>query len=127
MQVVKVDLWVQEAKDNHEHQSHQLQLDKGLLAKTETQYTLEYQQTLRQKNQLVLMERLWPAMLSKVYTLRGRYPSGLKPSESTEEAKNDINITKSWIFRPSHFLALVASYGTNIQHTSLAYAISATL
>ena len=73
---MKVDLWVQEAKDNHEHQSHQLQLDKGLLAKTETQYTLEYQQTLRQTTQLVLMERLWPAMLSKVYTLRGHSPSG---------------------------------------------------
>ena len=44
--------------------------------------------------------------------------SRLKPSESTEEAKNDISIIKSRKSRPSHFLALVASSVTNIQHTS---------
>ena len=36
-----------------------------------------------------------------------------------EEAKNDINIMKSLILRPSH-MSHVASYMTNIQHTSLA-------
>ena len=40
MQVVKVDLLVQVAKDDHEHQSHQLQLDILLQAKPERQYTM---------------------------------------------------------------------------------------
>ena len=37
---MKVDLLVQVAKDDHEHQSHQLQLDILLQAKPERQYTM---------------------------------------------------------------------------------------
>ena len=63
---MKVDLLVQVAKEDHEHQSHQLQLDILLQAKSE-RGSIQYQRTLRETTQLGLMKDsyLW-AMLSKV-------------------------------------------------------------
>ena len=64
MQVVKVDLLVQVAKEDHEHQSHQLQLDILLQAKSE-RGSIQYQRTLRETTQLGLMKDsyLWAMFL----------------------------------------------------------------